>query len=300
MKDNLKQQFNDLVLAGRIEALCQSRNTLNIPLQTMGGAMFWESFSVNGWQLQINTIAGNWRILSPDKKRQAWGITEVQLESFLNDRPTSIVANYLDEGYTFSRYAGSGDATVVLLHGWGVRSSSMDDLAKMLNNSGYSVLNYDYPSSEKSIEQHSEIFLSIYRKEKIQGKIHFLTHSMGGLILRYALSKMTQTECLAIHSIVMLGPPNKGSCLAYFGAVKLIKDLNFSLKDMIPNSESLNIPKPQYLPPVGIIAGAQDGKVSINSTALPDGMPYQHVIIDSTHPNLRLPEKTGSLILSFL
>ena len=82
-------------------------------------------------------------------------IDEKQLDSFLNDRPTSFIANYLDNGYSFSRYDGTNSETIIMLHGWGVRANSMAEQAEMLNHRGWTVLNYDYPSSEKHIEQHA-------------------------------------------------------------------------------------------------------------------------------------------------
>ena len=299
MKQNHRQLFRKLVEQRTISSLCSSRSTFNIPFPTAGGKVFWESCCVNGWKLQVNSIFGNWRILDPYDERQAWGLDEKQLESFLNDRPTSFAANYLDAGYAFSRYAGDEGKTAVLIHGWGVRASSMATLAEMLHRAGYSVLNYDYPSSEKSIRQHAERFLACYRREHLCGKIHFLTHSMGGLILRCALAEMTESECRAIDSIVMLGPPNQGSLLALIGTAEPFKSLNVSLGDMVPGSDTLRIRAPRYLPPVGIIAGTLDGKVPFESTALPGGLPFQRTAVTCTHPGLRDPGNTGSLIEYF-
>ena len=181
-----------------------------------------------------------------------------------------------------------------------LRANSMAEQAEMLNHRGWTVLNYDYPSSEKHIEQHAEIFLSLLRKERLQGKLHFLTHSMGGLILRYALAKMNEAECRMIDSIVMLGPPNRGSLLALIGEVDLVKLFNASLGDMVPGARTLHIPKPIYLPPVGIIAGTLDGKVALENTGLPDGLPFQRITVNCTHPGLRDPGNTGKAIIHFM
>lgn len=299
MRECHKKQFRDLVRSGKIAGRCRTRCTMNLPIPTAGGSVFWDSYRVNGWKLQENTVFGNWRILDPGDVRQAWGTIEAQLDAFLNDRPVSGPANYLDEGYAFSRYPGGDGETAILIHGWGVRAHSMDRLAEMLHRNGYSVLNYDYPSSKKRIEQHAEIFLELYRREHLQGKIHFLTHSMGGLILRYALAEMTEDECRAIDSIVMLGPPNRGSLLALFGELGFVKDFNLSLADMVPGNEALLIPPPPYLPPVGIIAGLRDGKVPLESTALPDGLPFRRTTVNCSHPELRDPLRTGMLIRHF-
>ena len=215
-------------------------------------------------------------------------------------RPDVSLAGYLAPGYAFSRRPGTRPETVILIHGWGVRAGSMTALARMLNCAGYAVWNYDYPSSERSIRDHAAAFLAAYRRERPLGKIFFLTHSMGGLLLRHALAMMGEAECRAIDSIVMLGPPNRGSLLALPGMSTLVRALNASLADMIPGSAALCIPPPAYLPPVGIVAGSLDGKVPLGSTGLPGDLPYRRAVVPCTHPGLRQPRNTGTLILNFL
>ena len=299
MKRKHTKLFGDLVRSGRIADLCRTRATMNIPGPTAGGKVFWDSYRVNGWKLQVNTVFGNWRILDPNDMRQACGSNEAGMDAFLNDCPVSVLANYLDAGYAFSRRPGSGPDTVILIHGWGVRAHSMDALAKMLAGEGYTVLNYDYPSSQERIARHAEIFLELYRRERLRGKIHFLTHSMGGVLLRCALANMTEAECRAIDSIVMLGPPNRGSLLALFGELGIVREFNASLADMAPGSDALNIPDPPWVPPIGIVAGSLDGKVSVGSTALPGGLPFRRVLVACSHSELRNPDRTGMLIRNF-
>ena len=122
---------------------------------------------------------------------------------------------------------------------------------------------------------------------------------MGGLILRCALAEMSESECHAIDSIVMLGPPNQGALLALIGTAEPVRSLNVSLGDMVPGSDTLRIPAPRHLPPVGIIAGTLDGKVPFESTALPGGLPFQRTTVTCTHPGLRNPSNTGPLIRHF-
>jgi len=294
-----EDRFRELVDSGEIAGLCRRRHTLNAPAR-VSSERFWETCRHGGWKLQIGSCAGRlWRIADPHGVRRARGRNEAQLEAFLNDRPVTVVANYRDAGYGFSRYPGEGGATAVLIHGWGVRAHSMGNLAKMLQRAGYSVLNYDYPSSERGIEAHAERFLACYRREAPAGKIYFLTHSMGGLILRHAMAKMSEAECRAIDAIVLLGPPNGGSWLAIFGKSPMVKFFNASLGDMAPGAGALDIPAPAWLPPVGIIAGKMDGKVPFASTALPAGMPFRRERVAATHPGLRRPSRTGELILQF-
>ena len=222
-----------------------------------------------------------------------------------------IIANYFEAGYRFrkfepeSSFGGQGVKAVFLIHGWGVRATSMELLAKVLAGTGYTVFNYDYPSSRQSIEEHAMVFLDLYRqtlrREHIRRKVCFLTHSMGGILLRAAMAKMSETECRNIEAVVMLGPPNRGSILAHLGKIDLVRTFNSSLADMVTDADSYvrNIPTPPFLPPVGIIAGRFDGKVALGSTPLPEGQMCHRTIVDCTHPGLRIPRNTFPTILHF-
>ena len=105
-----------------------------------------------------------------------------------------------------------------------------------------------------------------------------------------------------IEAVVMLGPPNRGSVLAYFGNSRAARGINASLADMTPSPDSYvrNIPPPPFLPPVGIVAGRFDGKVALSSTLLPDGQPCERIVVPCTHPGLRDPKHTLDPILRFL
>ena len=85
----------------------------------------------------------------------------------------------------------------------------MKALEMFLSEQSYEVLNIDYPSKKYQISE----LANIVRKEVISktsdaGKVHFITHSMGGIILRY-IQKYNPLPNL--ERVVMLSPPNHGS-----------------------------------------------------------------------------------------
>lgn len=307
MNKKLIDQFKQLAAAEELPRLLKANATLNLEFPVFSNRHFWESHESSGWQLQINTVSGWWRILNAEGIRVARGTTEEQLEALLGNRPTSTITNYLDKGYRFVKTPAKGTAkhTVVLIHGWSARARSMQSLADRLAQRGFDAYSYDYPTSKRSLKRHSQIFLSKFRKLLDQlpadAKVHILTHSMGGLLLRGAMASMTEEECRRICAIVMLGPPNRGSLLAYLGTIPLFRSFNVSLKDMTPDETSFvsTIPDPAWLPPVGIIAGRHDTEVQMEDTRLPDSLPHKHVVVQCSHLELLKPSKVLPHILKF-
>lgn len=184
---------------------------------------------------------------------------------------------------------------LVLLHGLNRTRFSMLPIELAARRRGMRVINWRYASRRRTIAEHADA-LAAELLPQITGarRVHFITHSLGGIIVRQFLA----THPIAnAGRVVMIGPPNRGSEVA--DVIDRNPLLRFWLgkpgRELGTTASSV----PNRLPAAnfdcGVIAGARsgnplfsrwigaanDGKVSVERAKV-DGM-RAFLVVSRTH-----------------
>ena len=206
------------------------------------------------------------------------------------------------------------NATVILLHGLARSSAPMEKLAEAARTAGYNVINLDYPSTTATIESLCESHLKPAVDRALAGgagRIHFITHSMGGILVRQYLATHTLAQ---LGRVVMVGPPNRGSELV--DRFRVYAPFTWIYG---PAGHQLGT-GPESLPnrlgpvtyPVGVIAGTRsynpfysamikgsdDGKVGVERAKL-EGM-SDFLVLDVNHTFMMRNDEVVRQSLAFL
>ncbi len=202
---------------------------------------------------------------------------------------------------------------VVVLHGLGRSSLSMWLLANRLTQAGFEVHNFDYPSTQASVQELVGVLSNQVEQCCLSSEkpLHFVTHSLGGILVR---AYIAQKRPHNLARVVMLSPPNQGSQL-----VDELRDSPLFQWATGPAGQELGT-DPSNLPnrlgpadfEVGIITGSRslnplaswlvtgedDGKVSVESAQL-EGM-ADFLVVPNTHTFIMNSSQVAQEVVHFL
>jgi len=190
----------------------------------------------------------------------------------------------------------------------------MAKISERLENLGYMTVNQGYPSTKQTIEAsaQSDVAEAVNCcKKRSATKIHFVAHSLGGILIRQYLQEHAIPE---LGRIVMLSPPNKGSEVADKLKGSFIYRWITGPAGQELGTDEKSVPsrlKPIHAE-IGIIAGNKsldpwfsswmpgddDGKVSIDRTRLEEMSDF--LVVECSHAFIMKDPEVIDQIVFFL
>lgn len=203
---------------------------------------------------------------------------------------------------------------VVLSHGLGRSDNAMWMLQRRIEAAGFNVCSIDYETFGQSVKH-----VLTQAKEEINacisdGKIvHFVGHSLGGLVIQDFLSKTSATDRrFVLGEVVLIGTPNKGSEVANKLKDHFLMSLDGGIGQALQTgSKTLGSQIKTSGIAVGVIAGTQsssmtsqffsgpnDGLVSVESTKTENMKDF--ITLPVSHSAMRYDETVSDQVAHFL
>jgi pimeloyl-ACP methyl ester carboxylesterase len=268
----------------------------NLAWPTLGGTQLWGDVVWRAdWRVQKHSLFGHYRLLDPQDVRRAWG-------------SASACRATLDELVPPST---AGDHLVILLHGLGRSRHSLRPLEDALEGAGFAVAAIAYPSTRAPLDEHAQRLSQLLDELDGVERVSFVTHSMGGLLVRKALDlDATWKEHIEIGRVVQIAAPNQGSELARRVRDTPLASLLGPCLELVASDEVNELPR---LPcEFAIIAGGKrdgagwnpliegddDGVVGVGETYLDDALDF--LMVRTPHTVLMRDEHVQAAAVSFL
>lgn len=206
--------------------------------------------------------------------------------------------------------ASSPAATIVLVHGLWMSGFQLKVLQHRLESAGnFRVVSYSYPSLTGGMSDHVRGLLEFARKQRV-GELHFVGHSLGGLVILRALEL---TDDLPPGRAVLLGTPSQGSRAAQ-GVARIVPFGKAMLGAAI-NDECVEFTPREYRGhrDVGVVAGSMgvglgrlfatlpgdnDGTVLVKETLLPGAK--DHIVLSISHTGMVFSTEVAEQAACFL
>ncbi|OGV39476.1 MAG: hypothetical protein A2020_03015 [Lentisphaerae bacterium GWF2_45_14] len=200
--------------------------------------------------------------------------------------------------------ANDNGKTVILIHGLFLRGLGMYFIGRFLNLHGYEARLYDYFTTRKNIAAHGIDFAKYIMKvhaEKLERELYVVTHSLGSIVTREALSLLEKGNMNIIRRVVMLAPPNKGSDAAKttVSLIPFIGKFVKSLPELSSHKDAYvhKVPVPSGTE-IGVIAGKYDMKVAEKYTHIEGEK--DHTVVPVSHSLIVINRAAIKNTLKFL
>ncbi|WP_455203373.1 esterase/lipase family protein [Kaarinaea lacus] len=198
-------------------------------------------------------------------------------------------------------------ATVILIHGIWMNGWDMTLLRRRLRRAGFHAIQFSYSSVRNNLKQAAEQLQQLVRRQE-DDEIHFVAHSLGGLLIRRLFSDFPQQKP---GRIVTIGTPHQGSLVAkrlckFSGGRWLLgKSVEQGLLGDVPPWSAEH--------QIGIIAGDRsfgvgrfltrlpkpnDGTVLVDETPLPGMSDYK--ILHVNHMGMVFSAAVAAEVIAFL
>jgi pimeloyl-ACP methyl ester carboxylesterase len=197
---------------------------------------------------------------------------------------------------------------VILVHGLWVHGVVMSLMRRRVTRCGYHTVCYSYPSMRCTLTENAE-GLARYCESLHADRLHFVGHSMGGLVI---LRMLEARQAFATGRIVLAGTPYGGS----FAARRLerIPGGRMLLGCCLPEWLGRDRPQAPAHRDIGIIAGRvgvglgrivapdmarpNDGIVAVSETRIAGAR--DHIVLGVNHTGMLLSRRVAEQACAFI